>query len=228
MTFSTSLSLNIMLKALIFDFDGLLLDTEMPLVQSWREVFDQYQVPIDAGALTHLVEFSREPSEAYHLLEARLGAPIDRESLRAARLGREAQLVSEQGPMPGVESILQVARVAGLATAIASSSPLSWIAPQLARLGLASSFESIRCSDHVDRVKPDPDLYLAVLADLGIGSSEAVAFEDSPAGVEAARRAGVACVVVPNPATVGLAWGPVKLMVSSLESVTLEQLINLV
>lgn len=194
-----------MLKALIFDFDGLILDTETPLLQSWREVFDRYQVPIDHRGLTHLLEISREPPEAYLLLESRRGSPIDREHLRSARLAREAQLISDQGPMLGVERLLQMARAAGLKTAIASSSSLSWILPQLERLGLSSSFQSIRGSDDVDRVKPDPQLYLAVLADLGIARHEAVAFEDSPIGAEAACRAGVVCFAVPNTASASLA-----------------------
>lgn len=213
-----------MLKALIFDFDGLILDTETPLLQSWREVFDRHQFPIDAGALARIIEVSREPPEAYILLEAMPGTPIDRESLRAARLAREAQLISEQRPLPGVESILAKARAVGLKTAIASNSPLSWIDPHLVRLNLASSFQCIRSKDDVRRVKPDPELYLTVLADLSIGASEAVAFEDSPIGAEAARRAGVVCVAVPNSATAGLTWGHVDLMVPSLDSVTLDQL----
>jgi HAD superfamily hydrolase (TIGR01509 family) len=217
-----------MLKALIFDFDGLILDTETPLLLSWREVFDRLQVPIDHGMLARLVESSREPPEAYRLLEDGRGAPIDRESLRVARAEREAELISRLGPSAGVMSLLRAARAEGLRTAIASNSSLSWIAPQLSRLGLASSFNSIRCRDHVARVKPDPELYLAVLADLGIKGGEAVAFEDAPGGAEAARRAGVACVAVPNPATADLDWGRVDLMVPSLELVTLDQLRSLV
>jgi HAD superfamily hydrolase (TIGR01509 family) len=217
-----------MLKALIFDFDGIVLDTETPLVQSWREVFDRYHIPIDAELLTRLVEISREPPEAYLLLEAKPGTPIDRESVRTARQAREAQLISQQGLMPGVESILHMAAAAGLKTAIASSSSLKWITPELARLGLSSSFHSIRAREDVDRVKPDPELYLTVLADLRIESGEAIAFEDSPVGAQAARRAGVACVAVPNPATAGLAWGHVDLMVPSLDSVTLDLLAALV
>jgi HAD superfamily hydrolase (TIGR01509 family) len=216
-----------MLRALIFDFDGLLLDTETPLLQSWHEVFDQHQVPIDAGTLAHLVESCREPPEAYHLLEAALRRPIDRESVRSARAVREAELISELGPRPGARLLINEAKATGLRTAIASNSSLSWIAPQLARLSLASSFDSIRCKDHVARVKPDPELYLAILTDLGIKGGEAVALEDSPAGAAAAQGAGVACVAVPNPATIGLTWGQVSLTVPSLESITLEQLASL-
>ncbi len=219
---------NPMLRALIFDFDGLILDTETPLLASWREVFARHQVPITEKALIGLIELSREPEEAYRLLDAAPGAPVDRERLRAERLAREVQLISEQGPMPGLKSLLGLARAAGLKTAIASSSSRRWIAPQLARLGLAASFDNIRCKDDVDRVKPDPELYLAVLADMNLKSGEAVAFEDSPVGAEAARRAGVACVAVPNDTTIDLAWGPVGLTVASLATVTLDQLAALI
>jgi len=217
-----------MLRALIFDFDGLILDTETPLLASWREVFARHQVPITEEALIDLLELSREPEEAYRLLDATAGATVDRQRLRAERLAREAQMISEQGAMPGLVSLLALARAAGLKTAVASSSSRTWIAPQLARLGLASSFDSIRCQDDVWRVKPDPELYLTVLADLGLQRGEAVAFEDSPVGAEATRRAGVACVAVPNYATANLAWGPVALTVPSLAALTLDQLAALV
>jgi HAD superfamily hydrolase (TIGR01509 family) len=219
---------NPMLRALIFDFDGLILDTETPLLVSWREVFARYLVPITERALIGLIELSREPEEAYRLLGAAPGAPVDRERLRAERLAREALLISEQEPMPGLTSLLGLARAARLKMAVASSSSRTWIVPQLARLGLASSFDCIRCRDDVDRVKPDPELYLAVLADMGFKSGEAVAFEDSPVGAEAALHAGVACVAVPNDTTADLAWGPVALTVPSLAAVTLEQLAALV
>ena len=217
-----------MLRALIFDFDGLILDTETPLLASWREVFAHHQVPITEEALIGLIELSREPEEAYRLLDTASGVTLDRQRLRAARLAREAHLISEQAAMPGLVPLLGLARAAGLKTAVASSSSRTWITPQLARLGLASSFDSIRCRDDVERVKPDPELYLAVLADLGLQSSEAVAFEDSPVGAEAARQAGLACVAVPNHTTADLTWGPVALTVPSLAAVTLDQLAALV
>jgi len=217
-----------MLRALIFDFDGLILDTETPLLRSWQEVVAQHGARMDPATLIRLIADTREPEDAYRLLEARLGGPIDRSEVRRARLAREAELIAEEKAMPGLESLLKTARGAGLMTAIASSSSLSWIAPHLARLGLASSFQCICSRDDVDRVKPDPELYFAVLAGLGIGSGEAVALEDSPTGAESARRAGVVCVAVPNPATADLVWGVVDLRVPSLAAVTLDLLASLV
>jgi len=217
-----------MIRALIFDFDGLILDTETPLLQSWQELYDEYSVPVDPGALARLVEHYRDPVEAYGLLEDHLGHAIDREGLRRTRREREAQLIASENAMPGVEVLLADAERAGLKTAIASSSPLAWIAPHLERLGLESSFDCIKCRDDVDKVKPDPQLYASVLVDLGLESREAVAFEDAPAGAAAARRAGVYCVAIPNHATSGLSWGPVDLTVPSLSSISLDQLATMV
>jgi HAD superfamily hydrolase (TIGR01509 family) len=213
-----------MLRALIFDFDGLILDTETPLMQSWREVFARLGVSIDKARLARLVEHEREPAEAYRLLEGQLGKPLDREGLRRQRGAREAELIAREPAMPGLKELLSEARGAGVKTAVASNSRLDWIAPHLHRLGLASAFDSLRCRDHVRNVKPDPELYLTVLADLGVDSREAVAFEDAPDGAEAARRAGVFCVVVPNPATAGLSWGKVDLRLPSLSGISLSRL----
>jgi HAD superfamily hydrolase (TIGR01509 family) len=212
------------LRALIFDFDGLILDTETPLLRSWQEVFAKCSVPVDAAVLAGMVEHTREPAEAYALLETQLGRSIHREVLQAARASREAELIASEQLMPGVGALLQQARSSGIRTSIASSSPLEWISPQLERLGLVSSFDIIRCRDQVDRVKSDPQVYLAVLADLGLESREAVALEDSPTGAAAALRCGIPCVAVPNPATAGPSWGAVDLMIPSLASISLDEL----
>jgi HAD superfamily hydrolase (TIGR01509 family) len=216
-----------MLKALIFDFDGLILDTETPLLRSWQEVFAAHQVAVTTETVARLVEMSREPPEAYRLLKERLGPSMDPQAIRRVRLRREAELIAGERARPGVERLLGEARRAGVRTAVASSSPIDWVGPHLARLGLAAAFDSLRCRDDVGQVKPDPQLYAAVLADLGVDPGEALAFEDSPAGAEAARRAGVFCIALPNPATAGLAWGPIGLRLPTLESVSLEELAGL-
>jgi HAD superfamily hydrolase (TIGR01509 family) len=100
--------------------------------------------------------------------------------------------------MPGVAEVIASATAAGLPLAVASSSPSGWVEDHLDRLGLIGHFEAIRGRDHVDRAKPDPDLYLAASAELGCDPSEVVAIEDSRHGCRAAKTAGMTCVVVPN------------------------------
>ena len=212
------------LRALIFDFDGLIVDTETPLLRSWQEVFEHWSVPIDEGQLARLVEYEREPPEAYRLLQAALGGRLDADIVRRVRAAREAELIAREPATPGLRELLRDAREAGVRTAIASNSRLDWIGPLLHRLHLASAFDTVRCRDNVQKVKPDPQLYLAVLEDLGLQRDEAIAFEDAPAGAQAARRAGIFCVAVPNPATAGLSWGSVDDRIPSLASTSIPRL----
>jgi HAD superfamily hydrolase (TIGR01509 family) len=213
-----------MLRALIFDFDGLIVDTETPLLRSWQEVFEHWRVPIDEGQLARLVEHDREPPEAYRLLQSALGDRLNPEAVREGRATREAQLISQEPAAPGLLALLKDAKAAGIKTGIASNSRLDWIGPQLHRLDLASAFDSVRCRDNVQRVKPDPQLYLAVLKDLGMQRHEVVAFEDAPAGAQAAHLAGIFCVAVPNLATKSLSWGSVDLTIPSLTSMSIRRL----
>jgi beta-phosphoglucomutase-like phosphatase (HAD superfamily) len=119
---------------------------------------------------------------------------------------------------------LEEARALGIKLAIASSSSRSWVEGHLERLGLAPHFECVRCSDHVTVVKPDPTLYRLALEALGVAPEEAIAFEDSPNGILAAKRAGLFCVAVPNDATRDLALNAADLCVASLADVTLADL----
>ena len=114
----------------------------------------------------------------------------------------------------------------GLRLGVASSSTNEWVKGHLARLGILESFDCIRCRDDVANAKPEPDLYLAVLECLGVRASEAIAIEDSPNGVLAAKRAGLRCVAIPNSITAQLDLGQADLLLGSLDEVTLAELLE--
>jgi beta-phosphoglucomutase-like phosphatase (HAD superfamily) len=115
-----------------------------------------------------------------------------------------------------VEEALRAARTLGLRIGLASSSTRAWVEGQLRALDLLHYFECVRTREDVDEAKPHPALYQAVLACLGVEPARAVAFEDSPNGALAARRAGMYCVVVPNPVTAGLEFGEHSVRLESL------------
>ena len=96
----------------------------------------------------------------------------------------------------------------------------------LERLGLSEHFDCIKCADDVKNVKPAPELYLAVVDELGVRPEEAVALEDSPNGITAAQTAGTFCVVVPNPLTRQLSADRADLRLDSLRDVPLAKLIR--
>ncbi len=213
-----------MIKALIFDFDGLIVDTEGPDYQAWQETYESF------GCALPLAEWAAEIGtygafDAYEYLARQLGHPIDRAAVRTRRRARFVELVEQQAVLPGVESYLQAAREHGLRVGIASSSPRSWVVGHLARFGLDQSFDCIKTADDVERVKPDPALYLAALGALDARADEALAFEDSPNGALAATRAGIYCVVIPNPLTQQLAHDAANLRLASLADLPLRALL---
>jgi HAD superfamily hydrolase (TIGR01509 family) len=160
-----------------------------------------------------------------HHLEERLGRPLPKEVLDR-RLDRRTELVLANALLPGVVDALDAARERGLKLGVASSSTAEWVRGHLARLGILDRFDCLRCRDDVAHAKPEPDLYLAVLDCLGVAASEAIAIEDSPHGVTAAKRAGMRCVAIPNSITQRLDLSAADCLLGSLAEVTLAELLE--
>jgi HAD superfamily hydrolase (TIGR01509 family) len=160
-----------------------------------------------------------------HHLEERLGRPLPKEVLDR-RVGRRTEMILAQEALPGVARHLEEAVAMGLKLGVASSSTNDWVRGHLARLGILESFDCIRCRDDVTNAKPEPDLYISVLECLGVRASEAIAIEDSPNGVLAAKRAGLRCVAIPNSITAGLDLGQADLILGSLAELTLAELLS--
>ncbi|MEA1976384.1 MAG: HAD family hydrolase [Chloroflexota bacterium] len=214
------------IKALIFDFDGLILDTETAMFRSWEEIFIEYGITVSPAEWASLLGSSTDPAEAYEIIEKHIGEPVDRESIRAHRIQRELELLKSEEVMPGVLDLIAEAQEKNLHLGVASSSDRKWVLGHLMKLGLHTHFESIRCADDVSNTKPSPDLYLAVLGDMGIQPHQAIAFEDSLHGVEAVKRAGIFCVAVPNDVTRHLPMPKADLTVNSLSEMDLEEYIK--
>ena len=214
------------IKALIFDFDGLLLDTETAMFRSWEEIFVEYGITVSPVEWASLLGSSTDPAEAYGIIEKHIGESVNREAIRARRTQRELELLKSEEVMPGVVDLIIEARGRGLRLGVASSSDREWVLGHLMKLGLNSHFESIRCADDVSHTKPSPELYLAVLRDLGLKPDQAIAFEDSLHGVEAVKRAGIFCVAVPNNVTRHLPMPKADLTVNSLSEMELEEYIK--
>jgi HAD superfamily hydrolase (TIGR01509 family) len=212
------------IRALVFDFDGLILDTEEPVYRSWLEVYQAHGEELPFERWVQIVGSTTTGFHPQHHLEERLGRPLPKEVLDR-RIGRRTELVLAQAVLPGVVQQLDAARESGLKLGVASSSTREWVAGHLARLGILERFECLRCRDDVANAKPEPDLYLAVLDCLGVSASEAIAIEDSPNGVAAAKRAGMRCVAIPNSITAGLDLSEADITLGSLAELTLAQLL---
>ena len=214
-----------MIRALIFDFDGLILDTENPVYQAWCELYESfgYELPLDTWTVR--VGGGAHMFDPFEHLEAQLGKPIDREAAEARRERRRTELVMAQPVLPGVREWIADASRLGLKLGIASSSSAQLVAGHLERLKLADSFDCVRCWDDVGVTKPDPASYLAVLEALGLDPGEAIAIEDSTNGITAAKAAGLLCVAVPNSITRGLPLDRADMRLESLAHMRLEELL---
>ncbi len=214
-----------MIQALIFDFDGLILETEWPCFQSWQEIYSEYNCDLPFEKWTACVGGTDQDFDPHAYLQSLLGQTLPREELKERSRRRQIELIEKLPILPGVERYVSEARRLGLKIGLASNSSRRWVHDHLQRLGLYDQFDVMKCKDEVSNPKPDPELYLAVLDELKIPAEQAVAFEDSPHGIMAARRAGIFCVAVPTAITKLLPLDHASLQVTSLADVPLESLL---
>jgi HAD superfamily hydrolase (TIGR01509 family) len=216
------------IKALIFDFDGLILETEFCDYEAWRRTLEARGADFPQSLYARAIgsSFADQGVDPYGILEKKLEQPVDRKAIDAEHYALMCSLIDAQPIQPGVETIIVDAERMGLKLAIASSSPRAWIDLHGGRLGLLSHFHAIKTGDEVARVKPDPALFLAALDALQVGPHEAIVFEDSPNGVAAARRAGIFVVAVPTDMTASLDLSHADLRISSLDAMPLEEIIE--
>ncbi|MDD5219859.1 MAG: HAD-IA family hydrolase [Candidatus Bipolaricaulis sp.] len=214
-----------MIRALVFDFDGLILDTETPLQRSWEEIYVEFGLTVPPSQWASLLGAAADPPEAYDLLEKHLRRPLDRQAVRRQRMEREEELLALETILPGVRELISEARSRGLRLAVASSSDRAWVERHLRKFDLLATFDALLCAEDVALTKPDPALYAAALRSLRVRAGEAIAFEDSTHGAEAARRAGLFTVVVPNRVTRHTTFPNADLVVGSIAECSLEEYI---
>lgn len=212
------------MKLLVFDFDGLILDTEAPAYESWAEIYADHGQTLEFDRWATCIG-THDTFDPCVELETLLARSLDAEAIRRRCRARCDEMIAGRDVLPGVRDYVVEARRLGLRLGVASSSSRTWVEGHLTRLGLRDFFEVVRTSDDVPRVKPDPALYLAVLAAMGIRAGDAVALEDSPNGVLAAKRAGLSCVAVPNPLTARLDLSTADLRLTSLAELPLPALL---
>lgn len=211
-----------MIRALIFDFDGLILDTETPLIDAWAELHRRAGLPYsraDAHRLVGHVEIDFDPWTAF-------GPGADRAGLDRAHRQLARELVARQPVRPGVLACLDAAAARGLKLGVASNSGHEHVDRHLNRLGLRARFDLICCREDVAAGKPAPDLYLRAIRAFAVAPGEAIAFEDSAAGTLAARAAGLWTVAVPNPSTGEHDLSAAHLLIPSLADTPLEPLLE--
>ena len=214
------------IRGLLFDFDGLLIDTETPSRVAYEELYREHghELPLDKWAtLVGTIGAEWDP-DAY--LEQLVGRPLDQVALAERRSAREFELSELEDLRPGIAEYLDEAEHRRLKTAIVSSSSTDWIDRHLRRLDRHHGWDAIVAANgDVGRAKPNPALYEEALSLLGLQPSEAIAFEDSVNGIRAAKGAGVFVVAVPNPITETFALDEADLLLGSLEELPFDDLL---
>lgn len=209
------------ITALVFDFDGTIIDTETPVYESWA---DTYRM---AGAEPVSLERWLQDigkADGFGLdVRAELCAQLGVDALSAQVEDRRRSLCDEmirsQPVRAGVEQWIDVATSSDIPLAVASSSPTSWVETHLERLGLRHHFAALSCADPGVPGKPDPTVYLGACHALGVSPTSAIAIEDSTHGVSAAIDAGMRCIAAPGPITKTMRFDHATVHVDSLGDV---------
>jgi HAD superfamily hydrolase (TIGR01509 family) len=189
------------LDGILFDFDGLILDTETTVFQAWSEKFREHGQQLHLEDWAEILGKSGEELGPIEDFLKSLGDEEKQQEVYREVSQTEWALVEQKEPLPGAVELINKAKAAGLKLGIVSSSDREWVHSHLERLGLLDYFDHTSCFDDVDEAKPDPALYHLGLSKMDCSPDKIVVLEDSPNGVLAAKRAGLYCIAVPNQIT---------------------------
>jgi HAD superfamily hydrolase (TIGR01509 family) len=214
------------LRAFLFDFDGLILDTESASRAGWQWLYRQHGFDLPEEKWAQVVGTTGVWDPMAHLEEL-VGGPLERDALNERRYAHEISLIEAEELRPGIAEYLATAEQHGLKRAIVSSSTRAWIDMHLRRLERAVGWDAILTAEgNHERAKPRPTMYLEALDALGVAAGEAVAFEDSPNGVRAAKGAGIFTVAVPNAVTRDYGLDEADIVVDSLAELPPDALLS--
>jgi HAD superfamily hydrolase (TIGR01509 family) len=214
------------LRALLFDFDGTLWDSESAVIDAYRRLYAKHgqDLPSEDWARGVGTLGGFDPVAD---LEARLGRELEEGIAGDAGWDQVVGSLEHVGLRPGVRAYLDESRVRGIALAIVSSNERDWVEHHLKRMEVADVFDVVLTADGDEtRAKPSPVLYAEALGVLGVEPEAAAAIEDSPHGIAAAKAAGLYCVAVPNEVTASLDLSAADLRVASLEDLPFAELLR--
>ena len=214
------------IKGLIFDFDGLILDTESPRYKAWCEIYAHFNLPFDLVNYAKTLGSSNEHFDPIVDLVNKVGSDFDLHYWEKVQSTREMELLIDEPLTPGVADYFDQAKKLNLKMAIASSSDRPWVISHLTRFKLLDYFLAVETMEDVIKVKPEPDLYQKALSDLQLKPSEAIVFEDAPHGIASAKKAGLICVAVPNPLSAQLDLSQADLILASFQQLSLPNLLK--
>jgi HAD superfamily hydrolase (TIGR01509 family) len=213
------------IEAVIFDFDGVILDSETPEYESHRRIYERCDAELTiadwCGAIGLWTE-GHDDQRFRALCERSARAP-SRDEYHAERRRIFDELIPRE-PMRGILDLLTALKGAGIPTAIASTAPSRWVVPAAERIGVRSLFDVVVTGEEVARRKPAPDVYLEAARRLGADPAQSIAVEDSGPGIAAARAAGMLTVAIPHWLTESHDISAADLQVAHAGELTLDRL----
>ncbi len=211
-------------KAVIFDLDGLIIETEAVYCHIWQREFAKAGLTFDMVGYQNLIGAHHIPNgyRPQEILAAHLNDGVSARDLRRAVEVEAYQTIQNEEALPGVRQVLDDAEQKGYLLAVGSSSEQKWVHGHLKRLNIFDRFATIVTADDVKNAKPAPDIFLKVLENLGVAPQNAIVLEDSNNGVVASHSAGIRVIAVPNEATLGQDFSLATAIIPSLEALNLE------
>jgi HAD superfamily hydrolase (TIGR01509 family) len=214
------------IKGIIFDFDGLICDTETPEVRAWEALFSEFGLTFPFDRYQETIGAIHNDDSPFVFLEEMLDHPVDRCEVKEGFLHYRNKLIAAEPMRPGIFGYLNESRKEGLHIGLASSSPRSWIDHHLSRFRLLDFFSCIKTCNDVSNTKPDPELYIKSLECMQLQGHEVIALEDSPNGVSAAKKAGIYVAVFPNEVTRIFKFINADLVINNLEEMPLKEMLG--
>jgi HAD superfamily hydrolase (TIGR01509 family) len=207
--------------AVLFDFDGVLVDTEWAIYQAWRRTFGAHGQPLPLDVYTRCIgsDFATWSPKTH--LEELTGLAFDWHDLDARRQQEILAELAHEQPMHGAVELLDRLAAVRMPMAVVSSSSHAWVDGWLERLGMSGYFRITVCRGDAPRIKPAPDLYVEAARRLGVAAEDCLVIEDSLNGVKSAKAAGMQVWVVPNRVTEGLDFGGAERVCRSLAEVVI-------
>jgi HAD superfamily hydrolase (TIGR01509 family) len=210
------------MKAVIFDFDGLIVDTETPAFEAWSDIYRENGAELLKEDWVQVVGTTYSNFHPVDHLNKLTGKNFDRKKLSEEKDRRKAAICDSMPILPGVKALITQAQGLGIKIGLASTSESAWVEHHLTRVGLMKHFPVRITRENVENVKPHPEPYLKVMALLQVKPEQAMIFEDSLNGVKAAKAAGATCIAVPNSVTNVLDFAEADSRVGSLADIDLQ------
>lgn len=214
------------IQAVVFDFDGVILDTEKARYDAWEEIFESYGVSFPLDAWIQSIGRSQYAVDPLCLLQELTGKTLNPEQIRNLQRQKSHELTDKLPLLPGVEKCILEAVSLNIKLGVASCSSHAWVQRHLETRGLLKYFDTLVCKEDTEHHKPSPIHYLTALKKLNCVPSLSVAVEDSRLGVEAAVGAGMYCIAVACSFTKNMDLSPAHQIENSLENVSFSELLR--